>query len=170
MGKNQDWHREAQARYRDRHRETLRARGRAYSAAHRAESNARRRAAKVRDPQRYAAANYQYYLANRDAILARIERWRRENMEAKRAYVRNRRARLRGEPQPITAAEWQGVLALYRHRCAYCGSQGPLEQDHVEPVRRGGRHVVQNVVPACRSCNARKGTRGPLRPVALVLL
>lgn len=41
--------------------------------------------------------------------------------------------------------------------CAYCGStDGALQRDCVLPISRGGRYTVDNVVPACRSCNASK--------------
>ncbi len=44
---------------------------------------------------------------------------------------------------------WQG--------CAYCGaSDGSLQRDCVLPISRGGRYTIDNVVPACRSCNASK--------------
>ncbi|MDB4875733.1 MAG: hypothetical protein JWM41_2179 [Gemmatimonadetes bacterium] len=29
--------------------------------------------------------------------------------------------------------------------------------DHVIPISRGGSHTRENVVPACRSCNSKKG-------------
>lgn len=41
--------------------------------------------------------------------------------------------------------------------CAYCGSAGtPLQKDCVLPISRGGRYVLANVVPCCRSCNTSK--------------
>ncbi len=44
------------------------------------------------------------------------------------------------------------------HRCQYCGS--PAENiDHVVPRSRGGTHTWDNVVAACRPCNARKEDR-----------
>ncbi|GAA1814087.1 HNH endonuclease signature motif containing protein [Agromyces neolithicus] len=47
------------------------------------------------------------------------------------------------------AAEWRG--------CAYCGaSDRPLQRDCVQPISRGGRYTLGNVVPACGSCNASK--------------
>ena len=33
------------------------------------------------------------------------------------------------------------------------------ELDHVEPVYWGGPHTVENLVPACLSCNRSKGPR-----------
>ena|SRR5688500_5007221 len=42
--------------------------------------------------------------------------------------------------------------------CFYCG--GPFEfLDHVIPKARGGAKLKNNTVPACRSCNSRKGAR-----------
>jgi 5-methylcytosine-specific restriction endonuclease McrA len=41
--------------------------------------------------------------------------------------------------------------------CAYCGATAiPLQRDCVQPISRGGRYTLDNIVPACRSCNARK--------------
>jgi 5-methylcytosine-specific restriction endonuclease McrA len=41
--------------------------------------------------------------------------------------------------------------------CAYCGKTGgALQRDCVLPISRGGRYTLENVVPACRSCNASK--------------
>lgn len=31
--------------------------------------------------------------------------------------------------------------------------------DHVVPVSRGGWHAIGNILPACRSCNAKKQRR-----------
>jgi len=47
-------------------------------------------------------------------------------------------------------------------RCTYCRRQvpnGSLTWDHIEPLSRGGEHLIENLVIACRSCNARKGNR-----------
>jgi 5-methylcytosine-specific restriction endonuclease McrA len=35
----------------------------------------------------------------------------------------------------------------------------PLTMDHVVPLSKGGPHTKENVVPACRPCNARKKDR-----------
>lgn len=52
------------------------------------------------------------------------------------------------------------VFARDGHRCQYCDS--PAESiDHVLPRSRGGLHVWDNVVAACRRCNTRKEDRLP---------
>ena len=44
------------------------------------------------------------------------------------------------------------------HRCQYCGATAE-NIDHVVPRSRGGVHAWENVVAACRPCNARKEDR-----------
>lgn len=52
----------------------------------------------------------------------------------------------------------QGVFARDAHRCQYCG-RGAETLDHVLPRSRGGRHVWENLVAACRPCNHTKADR-----------
>ena len=77
--------------------------------------------------------------------------------------------------QPLndfTPAQWVEIQASWNHRCAYCGkrAKGRLEMDHITPFRKGGSHTASNIVPACRSCNAKKQIGPPLKPVQPVLL
>ncbi len=68
------------------------------------------------------------------------------------------RARKRGLPATLTLDEWEDILFLFDHRCAYCmGVDLKLEQDHFIPVSKGGGYTLDNIVPACRPCNATKG-------------
>lgn len=52
----------------------------------------------------------------------------------------------------------RAVFARDGHRCQYCGSAAE-NIDHVIPRSRGGLHEWENVVAACRPCNARKEDR-----------
>lgn len=47
-------------------------------------------------------------------------------------------------------------FAEFSHCCAYCGATGDLHIEHVNPISKGGTHVLSNVVPACQSCNYSK--------------
>jgi 5-methylcytosine-specific restriction endonuclease McrA len=64
-------------------------------------------------------------------------------------------------PYRATAAlTRRAVFARDGWVCQYCGS--PAENmDHVLPRSRGGQHVWDNVVAACRRCNSRKENRLP---------
>jgi len=75
----------------------------------------------------------------------------------RRARASRRRARrVAASGSDLTAAEWQRILDAWRE-CAYCGADGvALQKDCVLPISRGGRYTIDNVVPACRSCNASK--------------
>jgi 5-methylcytosine-specific restriction endonuclease McrA len=52
----------------------------------------------------------------------------------------------------------KSVMARDAHRCQYCGGHAD-SIDHVLPRSRGGEHVWENVVAACRGCNAHKRDR-----------
>jgi 5-methylcytosine-specific restriction endonuclease McrA len=54
----------------------------------------------------------------------------------------------------------RAVFVRDDHTCQYCGA--PAENiDHVLPRSRGGQHLWENVVAACRRCNSRKEDRLP---------
>ena len=62
--------------------------------------------------------------------------------------------------QSRVALNRRAVFARDGHLCQYCG--GTAENiDHVIPRSRGGTHTWDNVVAACRPCNARKENRTP---------
>jgi 5-methylcytosine-specific restriction endonuclease McrA len=54
----------------------------------------------------------------------------------------------------------KAVFLRDSHTCQYCGKSAE-NVDHVIPRSRGGRHSWDNVVAACRRCNARKENRLP---------
>ena len=83
-------------------------------------------------------------------------------------------ARRRKHPLPsgdLTAEQITNVLRTSQDRCAYCGVRSfRMGIDHVTPFAKGGANTLHNIVAACWSCNDRKHTGPPLRPVQLFLL
>lgn len=70
--------------------------------------------------------------------------------------ARRRRRRVALADNDLTPPEWEAIVAAWGG-CAYCGSLSPaLQKDCVLPISRGGRYTINNVVPACASCNASK--------------
>lgn len=56
----------------------------------------------------------------------------------------------------LSEEQWTALKAAWVG-CAYCGSLGtPLQRDCVQALSRGGRYTLDNIVPACGSCNASK--------------
>lgn len=70
---------------------------------------------------------------------------------------RRRAKRVASRDNDLTDEQWLAILEAWAG-CAYCGADGvALQRDCVLAISRGGRYTVENVVPACRSCNASKG-------------
>lgn len=56
----------------------------------------------------------------------------------------------------LSEVQWAALVEAWGG-CAYCGATGrPLQRDCILAISRGGRYTVDNVVPACGSCNASK--------------
>lgn len=71
--------------------------------------------------------------------------------------ARRRTRRVAASGSDLTLDEWFRILDAWAV-CAYCGADGAaLQKDCVLPISRGGRYTLENVVPACGSCNASKG-------------
>jgi hypothetical protein len=97
------------------------------------------------------------------------------DLEARRAYYRewkkgegkrlsnkyfdaakhaNARAEKYGVPGRLTTADVRSVLE--GKPCVYCGTDERVGLDHAVAMAYGGPNAVENIVPACQSCNARK--------------
>ena len=112
-----------------------------------------------------------WYYANRQHATAVSQAWKIRNEprirdyestheEQRRSYVETRRARLLDQDGGFTASNWMEKISLYDNCCAYCGIRVEhLEQDHIIPLSKGGLHSWDNVVPACITCNRKKGNR-----------
>ena len=75
----------------------------------------------------------------------------------------NRRAREREIINTLTAQEWLDILEKHNYICAYCGTEFDCEnlptRDHIISISKGGNNTKENIIPACQSCNSRKGVK-----------
>ena len=58
--------------------------------------------------------------------------------------------------RPFTKTEREQIYAKCGGHCAYCGCELPYDKmqiDHVISVEHGGTDDMDNLLPACRSCN-----------------
>ena len=56
----------------------------------------------------------------------------------------------------LSDAQWSALKDAWGG-CAYCGTTAtPLQRDCVVALSRGGRYTLDNIAPACPSCNASK--------------
>lgn len=115
----------------------------------------------------------QYYASNKSKILNVATQYYKENRKERLQYQRmymngyvgsgrqsvirqRRKAKNRLLPYTLTFEQWEEIKSKFNNRCAYCGSEKKLEQDHFVAISRGGGYTPQNIVPACKSCNSRK--------------
>jgi 5-methylcytosine-specific restriction endonuclease McrA len=70
--------------------------------------------------------------------------------------ARRRKRRMDRVEHDLSDAQWTALREAWGG-CAYCGvTDVPLQRDCVLPLSRGGRYTLDNIVPACRSCNTSK--------------
>jgi 5-methylcytosine-specific restriction endonuclease McrA len=70
--------------------------------------------------------------------------------------ARKRKRRMDNVDNDLSVAQWTSLKNEWGG-CAYCGvTDKPLQRDCVLALSRGGRYTLDNIVPACRSCNTSK--------------
>lgn len=61
----------------------------------------------------------------------------------------------------LSILERKHVYEKCKGHCAYCGEKLDMKDmqiDHIVPLCRGGKDELENMLPACRSCNHYKRT------------
>lgn len=87
-----------------------------------------------------------------DAYAARMAVSRTRRARA----ARKRQRRMARVEHDLSPEQWVALQEAWGG-CAYCGvTDRPLQKDCVRALSRGGRYTLDNVAPACASCNASK--------------
>ena len=92
-----------------------------------------------------------------------VNRWRKDNRERVRELNRLRLIRESSAPGAgyLTVEKLRARILFYAGRCFYCDAPDAKSLDHRIPLARGGSQFPSNLVPSCKLCNSRKGTRTP---------
>jgi 5-methylcytosine-specific restriction endonuclease McrA len=78
------------------------------------------------------------------------------NRGRKATAARRRKRRMAAVEHDLSDDQWSALQEAWGG-CAYCRATGvPLQRDCVLPISRGGRYTLDNIAPACASCNASK--------------
>jgi len=70
-----------------------------------------------------------------------------------------------GRNLDVSASEWRRLRCVVRERdggaCRYCGEDTTEDWccDHVHPLKKGGRSILDNLAVSCRECNRSKKDR-----------
>ena len=75
------------------------------------------------------------------------------NRSRKARAARKRKRRMDRVEHDLSDDQWTALKDAWGG-CAYCGVTGkPLQRDCVLALSRGGRYTLDNIAPACGSCN-----------------
>lgn len=85
--------------------------------------------------------------------------WKQLNKDKVKAQKARRRAKFRAIISDLTTKQWEEIKHAFNYRCAYCGKDANLTQDHIIPISKAGHHTASNVVPSCQTCNSSKGAK-----------
>ncbi len=139
----------------------IKARKKAYAATERGKELQAKRAASHYDSNKEAIKNRaKEWEAAKGSEYSRIRhaKWRNENREAARMHVKTRRTLL-SLGRSASIEQIKSRLDYYGNKCVYCGSTEKIEIEHRIPLSRGGTNFPANLVPACKTCNCKKGTK-----------
>lgn len=118
---------------------------RKYRASHHNQLLEKQREFRNNNPMAIYKYNRKYQISHPDKVREFNHRRRTKNINATGNF---------------TNKEWIKLKNDYDNRCAYCNQKSNfLELDHIIPLSRGGSNNIENIVPACRSCNASKGSK-----------
>ena len=165
-----EYQREYRALHGDKIREQEREKAAIYRATHRDEVAAKMKKHVDANRDRINARNREWQRNHADEQKERRLEWRANNKHIVNASTARRRARKRGLADSLTTKEWESCLDYWQFRCAYCDTQleFPVKRgasmDHFIPLSHPGclGTIMENIVPACFSCNSSKHNRDAL--------
>lgn len=149
-------HREQNAAYRAANAEKIKANKAAHYQANREKILAQVKARSDSNKEAISDYHAEHYLKNAEKIKAYVSKWRSENPEKKAHAENHRRARKANNGGSHTLDELIEKFSRLGNVCYYCGKAGKLSVDHDVPLVRGGTDDIDNILPACRSCNSKK--------------
>jgi len=99
------------------------------------------------------------YYSNINKERLRMKNYRENNRESFRLREHNRNAAKRELTSNLTIEQWEEIKKCFDNKCAYCGKENKLEQEHFIPLSGGGEYTINNIIPACKSCNCSKNNK-----------
>ena len=104
----------------------------------------------------FAIQHRKYYENNIELVAGFHRTYRINNPELLKISSQRRRAKKYLLPSTLTIDQWENIKQYFESKCCYCGQEKPLEQEHFIALSKGGEYTHNNIIPACRSCNAQK--------------
>jgi hypothetical protein len=96
------------------------------------------------------------YERHKEHMLSVSKNWKDNNKDKVIIQDQRREAKKRSLPATLTVKQWHEIVNAFDGKCAYCGEEKPLTQDHFIPVSKNGGYTKENIIPSCLSCNCSK--------------
>jgi len=104
-----------------------------------------------------------YYQENTDTIKKRTKEWAKNNPERNKELSSLKWHKYRSKKEKLdfryTKKDWETCKEHFDYRCAYCNKKEDLTREHFVPVSKEGEFTINNIIPACGSCNSSKGNK-----------
>jgi len=151
-----------------------------YRTAHKSEIAAKNKIFRENNKEKFQARNKKYYEENKNNPGFRERRKSYgenhfEEIKAKRVdyfKIYNKKNQFRRNimsqkyrtkklnlPSTLTVEQWEMIKSNFNNTCCYCGQAKPLQQEHFKALSNEGEYTINNIVPACKSCNCSKGAK-----------
>lgn len=154
------------AEFRKEHKTKISQEKKRYYQATKDDPERKNKAQSRRDAKREEKRAYdeKYRRDNQERCRENKKQWIANNREKRSAISKSYKARRRaicadGDPAALIFNWEQTALKV----CHWCSSQcsDSYHVDHYQPLSKGGKHVVGNLVISCPSCNLRKNAKDP---------
>lgn len=146
-------------KYHQENRDIIYAYNRKYCKEHRERGNERQRIRRSKFKEVINEQHREWLRNNPDKVKQYKDK---DYADHRNTYVQRaklRRKRFKELRADLTYEMWLDTLLYFGNKCAYCGAEGELWQEHVIPVVRGGEYIKSNIIPACPQCNLSKHDR-----------
>lgn len=106
--------------------------------------------------QKIKKYNHERYIKDKKRIKLVVLKYRRENRDRFNVLQQIRRTSKRESIYNLKSDDWIKCKHYFNNKCAYCGKEEKLTQDHFVAFNNGGEYSINNIVPICLSCNSGK--------------
>lgn len=118
----------------------------------------------IKNKDKYKKTKDAYYQKNKAKIIKAATNWNKCHPKERSKYMvfvnTVRRGRKLTNGGKFTKKEWLLLLDKHEYKCYYCKQIfDKLTVDHYIPLSKGGKNSIDNIVPACMSCNCKKGNK-----------
>jgi len=145
--------------YRENNKPSVYAAQKKYRSEHKESSAEYSRVYRIDNKEHLADMGKISYQKNKVVRKVQATKYRECHREEIKTYGQRHRTLKKNLPSTLTAKQWAYIRKHFNNSCCYCGKEKPLEQEHMVPLVKGGEFSRDNILPACRSCNASKHTQ-----------